>query len=307
MIIRPRPPLWKLFFILKGSIITDIVGQLVGVSVLSLLVVAAHHRWPGWVPSINGAPFALVGIALSIFLGFRNNACYDRWWEARRQWGELIAVSRHFARQTLVLEDAKDGLPVRSDLVRLVIAFAHALRAQLRAGGPDGDRWRTFIPDRFKTEVAGMRRPTDACLRMISGELARLRAEGTLSDILYQSLDQSVGRMGLVQAACERISNTPVPFAYTLLLHRTAYLFCVLLPFGFQDSLGWFTPVASAIVAYAFFGLDALSEHLETPFETNPNGLALQAMTKMIESNLRESLGEKDVDPQPLPIDFLLM
>lgn len=125
--------------------------------------------------------------------------------------------------------------------------------------------------------------------------------------MMFQTLDGTVGRMALVQVACERISNTPVPFAYTLLLHRTAYLFCILLPFGFANALGWVTPFAVAMVAYTFFGLDALSFQLEEPFADIPNGLAISAMAETIEINLRDALGETNLPPLPLPRGFILM
>ena len=147
------------------------------------------------------------------------------------------------------------------------------------------------------------RRVIQVALIYIGAAFVALQA----ADILFQALDQSLDRLALVQAGCERIHNTPVPFAYTLLLHRTAYIFCVLMPFGFADALGWGTPFASALTAYAFFGLDALSVHLEEPFEDNPNGLALAAMSEVIEINLREALGETDLPPLPQPRDFLLM
>lgn len=109
MIVRPRPPLWKLFFILKGSIILRILPQIFAVFLLSLLVVWAHRAFPGWVPAVNnGTALALLGIALSIFLGFRNNACYDRWWEARKIWGKLVYTTRSLARQTLLLENTPE-------------------------------------------------------------------------------------------------------------------------------------------------------------------------------------------------------
>jgi putative membrane protein len=108
-----------------------------------------------------------------------------------------------------------------------------------------------------------------------------------------------------VLAACERIRLTPLPFAYTVLLHRTAYLFCLLLPFGLADTLGWFTPVLAGAVAYTFFGLDLLGDELEEPFGTAPNDLPLLALARTAERNLLEALGE----PQPeslQPVDFVL-
>lgn len=86
MIVRSRPSLLTLFFVLKGSIILRTWPQLAAVGVLSVMVVAAHRQAPALVPGINPAPLTLIGIALSVFLSFRNNACYDRWWEARKLW-----------------------------------------------------------------------------------------------------------------------------------------------------------------------------------------------------------------------------
>lgn len=306
MIVRPRPNALELFFILRGSIVPDIIGQIAVAAMFAAFVIFVHRQWPHALPVFEGAPFAVVGIALSIFLGFRNNACYDRWWEARKQWGEHIFLARNFARQTLVLQEV-DGGVARERLNRLVIAFTWALAKHLRPAAESRSGPKDWLEGEDATFVAEARNRPDAILRLIGMELARLRAAGVLSDMLFQTLDATVGRMGLVQAACERIANTPVPFAYTLLLHRTAYVFCILLPFGLADSLGWATPLAVVLVAYTFFGLDALSVHLEEPFADIPNGLALSAMAETIEINVREALGETNLPPLPKARDFILM
>jgi putative membrane protein len=306
LIVRPRPSFIQLLFITRGSIVSEIIGHVVAMAAVAVVIVLAHQTWPNAVPSFGGAPFALVGIALSIFLGFRNNACYDRWWEARRLWGEMIAVARNLARQTLVLDGTPDA-SVRARLLYMQIGFSRSLARSLRKSAGDFSGVAAFLPVEDLGAVEHSRNRPDAILRLMGRELAALRARGAISDIIFQTLDQSVARLALVQAGCERIHNTPVPFAYTLLLHRTAYIFCLLMPFGFADSLGWGTPFASALTAYCFFGLDALSVHLEEPFEDNPNGLALAAMSQTIEINLREALGETDLPPLPQAKDFLLM
>lgn len=301
MIVRPRPKIHELLYIMRGSIVPLILPQIGLTAALSAAVVTAHALWPLHVPAFAGAPFALLGIALSVFLGFRNNVCYDRWWEARRQWGELIAASRTLARQTPVLPEA-----ARARLLALAMAFAHALGEALRPEMARGKADRFLTPDDRQALAAGPNRP-DAILRLMAAELAALRRAGTIGDIPWQALDQTLARMGLVQAACERIRGTPIPFAYTLLLHRTAYLFCFLLPFGFADTLGFVTPLATALVAYAFFGLDALGNALEDPFDSNPHGVPLSAMADTIEINLRDALGETDLPPLPVPVDHILM
>ena len=108
----------------------------------------------------------------------------------------------------------------------------------------------------------------------------------------------AVSAMSGTQAACERIRATPLPFAYTLLLHRTAYLFCASVPFGLASSLGWATPALAGVIAYTFSGLDALGSELEEPFGRRPNGLPLDAMVRTIEIDLLPAAGE--AAPPPL-------
>jgi putative membrane protein len=307
MIVRPRPPLWKLFFILNGSIVTRILPQIFAVFVLSLVVVWAHRAFPGWVPAFNnGTAFALLGIALSIFLGFRNNACYDRWWEARKVWGKLVHVARSFARQTMVLDQLPGAEGARAKLLHYVIAFTQSMVPHLRPDDGQAKAHKWLNSDEQAAFTASRNGP-DFILRKIGEILAELRGAGRVDAIDFQTLDETVKSLSEVQAACERLRFTPVPFGYTLLLHRTAYLFCFFIPFGFADMLGWGTPFATTLVAYTFFGLDALGDELEEPFGTLPNDLAIGAIADTIEINLREALGETNLPDLPQPKDYLLM
>ncbi len=113
-----------------------------------------------------------------------------------------------------------------------------------------------------------------------------------LSDVLYQTLARRLDGMSSAQASCERIKSTPTPFAYSLLLHRTAWLFCLLLPFGLVSSLELMTPLVVAIIAYTFFGLDALGDELEDPFGFADNDLPLDALVRVIERDVLDVLGE---------------
>lgn len=307
MIVRPRPPLWKLFFILKGSIVTRILPQIFAVFVLSMVVVWAHRAFPGWVPAFNnGTAFALLGIALSIFLGFRNNACYDRWWEARKVFGKLVYVTRGFARATLVLDQLPAMKGVREKLLHYTVAFTQSMVPHLRPGDGQAKAHKWLTLDEQKA-LAASRNGPDFILRTIGAMLAELRGTGRIDAIDFQTLNASVNGLSEVQAASERLRFTPVPFGYTLLLHRTAYLFCFFIPFGFADMLGWGTPFATTLVAYTFFGLDALGDELEEPFGTLPNDLPIGAIADTIEINLREALGETDLPDLPQPKDYLLM
>jgi ion channel-forming bestrophin family protein len=305
MIVRDRPSLATLFFVLRGSILPNIIPQLLLVAGLSSLVVLGHHVFPGIVPSFSGAPIAIMGVTISIFLGFRNNACYDRWWEGRKWWGQMLVSARNLARQTLFLDIRGQGA-ARRRVLCLIIAFGFAMVRHLRPQAASNGGLARLTPNDLAALETSRNAP-DLLLRKVSEELANLSQQGHVTDVEFAMLDRSLSELAGVQGACERIRNTPVPFAYSLLLHRTAHIFCFILPFGFDDVLGWFTPLASAIMAYTFFGLDALGDELEEPFGNRPNNLPIDALARTIEINLLEALGETDLPPKPEPTAFVLM
>ena len=310
MIVRPRPSPLKLLFVLRGTILPRVLPHVLGIAGLSCIVVWAFREGFLRLQVTSPAPLSLLGIALSIFLGFRNNACYDRWWEARKLWGTLLIELRTFSHEAIgLLDDGRDESPLagRQAARRLVhrnIAYAHALAAHLRGHDAREDLSRFLAePERSRVLASGNR--PNALLREHTLGLAALRREGTLSDIAWSALGERVHALTGVLSACERIRLTPLPFAYTVLLHRTAYLFCLLLPFGLAEALGWFTPWLAGMIAYTFFGLDRLSDELEEPFGEAPNDLPLLAMARTAEMNLLEALGERQ--PEPLrPVDFIL-
>lgn len=130
--------------------------------------------------------------------------------------------------------------------------------------------------------------------------------QGEFGEQLYQHFDERLSNMAAIQVACERIRSTPTPFTYTLLLHRTAYAFCFLLPFGVVGTLGYATPLLCAVVAYAFFGLDALGDELEEPFGRSLNALPLSAMARTMEINLLEALGAENLPSVLEPVGCVL-
>ena len=307
MIVRDKPNAFKLFFILRGSIVPRILPQILVITLIGVLVSGLQQSYPALFPNYSTAPFALLGIALSLFLGFRNNACYDRWWEARQQWGQLIVDSRTLARQVVSYVDNQQpdahGTPQR--LVYLNIAFSHALKHRLRDSDP-WDEISGYLEEQDRLELQNSRNLPDALLRLMGRELASFLKRGQLPAILVHTLDNRITSMAGILAGCERIQSTPLPFAYMLLVHRTAYLYCFLLPFGLVGSLGFATPLIVAIVAYTFFGLDRLSEELEEPFGLSPYDLALNAMTRTIEINLLEALGKTELPEFIQPKNYRL-
>lgn len=288
MIIRPRPNLLKLFFVMRGSVVPRILPQIIGFAIYAAAIVAVVQVTGVSLDDFNIAPFGLIAITLSIYLGFRNNAAYDRWWEARKLWGQLVYEIRNLARATHGLIDDPAE---RRALLMESLAFCHFLRGHLRKVDVLAEA-RKFIGEDADTVARALNGP-DELVRRMGRRAADLRRNAAIDTIGYRIIDERLATISAVQAGCERIKGTPLPFAYTLLLQRTAYIFCLLLPIGLVSSAGWSTPLFTALVAYTFFGLDALSEELEEPFGLEANDLALDAICRVCEISIFEALGEK--------------
>lgn len=303
MIVRSKPSTLSLFFILKGSIVPAIAPRILTMSAFALMVAVVSHFNPNLFEKVSVAPFTVLGLALSIFLGFRNNACYDRWWEARKLWGQLIYEMRTLGRETVLLLQGEDDL--KRQQLRRLIGFTYVLTAKLR-GVYLGTELKQWVADEELLQSKTKSNPCNMLLQRVLQDYTKCLRKGVLSDIVFQIFTTRLAAISAIQAGCERIQNTPLPFAYTLLLHRTAILFCLLLPFALVSSFGWFTPLVTAVIAYAFFGLDALGDELEDPFGTAQNDLPLQAMARMIEIDLLELLDEEEL-PEPLkPVNYVL-
>ena len=298
MIVHPKPNLLNVLISLKGSIAKRIARRTVMVTALASLIVLIENLHPALFARVNATPFTLLGISLSIFMSFRNNACYERWWEGRKAWGQMIIEIRSFIRESCVIADRQ----LRESLLLNLCGYAHALNARLR-GEDEQHVARKWVPGVSALPTHNI---SDAILQETGRICSRLAEENTISEWRYMALEQRLHGLSEAQAVCERIKSTPLPFPYTLLLHRTIYIFCVLLPFAMAQPLGWLAPIFTAIVSYTFFGLDAISDELEDPFGHDENDLPTDAMVRTIEREILSAAGHTDL-PAPLqPVDFVL-
>jgi len=303
VIVRRRPHWLHLLFVRRGSLVARILPQQLFIFALSCGVVLVHGHLFHWKVTLTANPFSLMGVALAIFLGFRINASYDRYWEARKLWGQVLVEARNLARQALTLTDR--SVESRPFVLGLV-GFATAMRNQLRGRERDVDLLGLLPADVIERMRGGRAAP--ALVLLWLGQWLRTRREvGHLDPMLAQQMERSLNELSSALGGCERIANTPLPFTYSVILHRSAYLYCTLLPFGLVDSIGVMTPLIVAFVSYTFFALEALSDEIEEPFGTMANDLALDALVAGINASLREMLGET---PPPAPVpdeNFLLV
>lgn len=298
MIVHSKPNLFNILFSLKGSIAKRIALRSFMVTVLAALIVLVEGLLPAFFTHVNATPFTLLGISLSIFMSFRNNACYGRWWEGRQAWGHVITEVRSFSRASAVIPDKA----LRETLLKELCGYTHALSAKLR--GDDefeaARNWLSQPRQRYGHNLC------DGILRVISERCSKLATDQIISDWRYVTLEERLQKLSEAQASCERIKTTPLPFPYTLLFHRTNYIFCILLPFAMAEPLGWIAPIFTTIVSYTFFGLDAIGDELEDPFGREENDLPLDAMVRTIERDILDALSATELPPSLQPVDYVL-
>ncbi|MEO0603649.1 MAG: bestrophin family protein, partial [Myxococcota bacterium] len=134
MLIKPKPEFPRLLVMWQGSALAQIWPLLIAVLAFSSALTWAHRVYDlSWL-DLTTTPFSVLGLTLSIFLVFRNNACYERWWEGRKLWGQLVNESRSYVRLVLTLIDGDDPevRVMQRSLVYRAIAFVHGLRLHLR-------------------------------------------------------------------------------------------------------------------------------------------------------------------------------
>jgi putative membrane protein len=282
MIVRDTPGPLDLVFALRGSIVPRIAPR-IAVLVLAAAVMVWLHEAYGLFPEVGGLAFTVFGIALSLFLGFRNNAAYERWWEARKLWGGLLADLRTFAREVDIF--VTDPVQ-RGPMLRLALAFLHLHRANLRKLKDDE------VALRLGGAMVDSPHPPDAALDALAARIGEARRSGAIDGFGQRALAERLGSMALQQAGCERIVLTPLPYVYSLLIYRTIWLFCLLLPLALIGPAGWLAPLFVAIVGYVFFGLAEVTEELSHPFGLTANGLPLDAICRAAEISLAPHLGE---------------
>ena len=303
MLVRPTRAFPGTLFLLRGSALSAVWPQLVVLTGLSVVVTELMFRAGDPKDfSLTTIPFSLIGLALSIFLGFRNNACYDRWWEARKLWGSLINTTRSLARQTLTLTppgaaEQAEAEAFQAEMVRRIIGFAYGLKYHLRTE-ISLDAVQPWVPEAERAGLAQESNVPFALTQRMGERYREAWQRGWLDSYHMRVMEESLTKLTDIQGGCERIKNTPVPLSYTMLTHRLVALYCIALPFGIAGDVGHLTPLVVLFISYAFLGLDSLGTQLEDPFEVDANDLPLAALARTIEINLLQRIGVKEL-PEP--------
>ncbi len=291
-----------MIFAVRGTTVSRIWPRILVVFLFSLAITGFSLGDPAHKYSLTAAPFTVIGLALAIFLGFRNSAAYDRYWEGRKLWGRMVNVCRSFTMQiNTLIQSEDDGHEVKvfqHDMVMLIVAYINALRHRLRDTDASEELWQLLGTDQEISRSLGQENVPAGIADQIARQINRAYREGWLDKFHVPLLHTNLTEMLSIQGGCERIKSTPIPYTYSVLTHRTVLLYCLALPCGLHDTVGLLTPIVVGLVAYAFLGLDAVGDEVEQPFGTEANHLPLLQLTRMIEINVRQL---SDHEPEQIP------
>ena len=285
----------------------------------TLLVLLLHTQN---ISTIN-FPFsvaAILGSALAIFIAFRNNSSYNRWWEARTLWGGITNASRVLARLVITFSDShahqqnfdkQRSENFKTEMVYKIIAWVHALRLHLRGQS----NWTELAPFLSSPEIetleATQNKPN--YLHLITGKrIYEAMADGTLGGFDSFQMEGQLSAMASYQSSCERIKQTPLLRQYDYFTRLFLYTFLLLLPFCLIGDFArmniqyWMLPV-SIIISFVFAIIGKVGEVNEDPFENNITDVPLTALCVIIERDLREMLGEKKLPEKPEPVNGFLL
>ncbi len=296
MIVRQRTNWFLMLFIWKGSVLRKIIPQLLIITLFSVIVLYFKGFIYDFKVHLNPAIFTLLGLSLAIFMGFCNSASYDRFWEGRKLWGALVIETRSLTRQvlTLINDNSPDSKIRKQEFVKMISAFCWALNFQLR-NKEDNEKLRELLSEENFEKIKDKKFKPIIILDLM-GEWINVQNQNQKIDtIILSSIDVQLNHLSTIAGGCERIANTPLPFAYSVLLHRTVYLYCFWLPFGLVDAIGWMTPIIVLFISYTFIALDAVIQEIQDPFDEEENDLALNSLCKTIQF----SIFEQAEIPQP--------
>jgi putative membrane protein len=269
-------------------------------------------RWK-WVGS-SAIPLGSFGTIVGLIVGFRNTSAYGRWWEARTLWGGIVNRSRTFARQVITtmsperagtsLEKAEITAAQRG-LVLHQVAYVHALRQQLRGLDPVS-AVAHLVPNEDMAVLAREKNVALTLQTRMSAMLVAARRRGWLDEWQWQAIDQNLVSIMDAQGGAERIKNTPMPQQFDFFPRLFVQIYCLMLPVGMVESLGWFTPLGSTLVGFMFLALERIGRVLEDPFENEIHDVSMTAITTTIEINLRQMLGETELPAPEQPLNGIL-
>jgi putative membrane protein len=291
MLLNTRISIWAFIKLVKFDIIA--------ISAYAVIMgIIDNYSALSWI-SIPLVITAIIGTAVSLLLTFRTAQSYERWWEARIVWGAIVNDSRSFIRQLIqFLPPSQTSETTVTEFANRQIIWCYALGESLRRV-PFSEKVQNYITHQNITD----QNIPNAILNSHSAALAKL----DLSDFKQLQLDSTLVRLCDAMGRSERIKNTVFPKSYSLLIHLLIYVFATMLPFGLDDSNIVIEVILTATLPLIFISIERTAILMQDPFENTPMDTPVTSISRTIELNLKELIGESNLAPLEKPNDYYVM
>ena len=228
------------------------------------------------------AVHSILGIVLGFFLVFRTNTSYDRWWEGRKVWGQMVNNCRNLSLKLSAMVPTSH--PLHNQLEYLIVNYPKALKEHLRDGLPDDHAKELHAA----LNIQGSTHYPNSIARELFRLINVLKKNSVIDAEQYRVLDDQLTSLTDITGVCERIKNTPIPYSYIMFMKKFILVFMMTLPFAFVTHFDYWTIGIGVLLLYILLSIELLAEEIEDPFGTDLNDLPTDNLAIKIKANVEE-------------------
>ncbi len=226
--------------------------------------------------------YSLIGFVISLLLVFRTNTAYDRWWEGRKKWGELVNDTRNLASK---LATHVDNEADRDFFRRMIPNFVFATKEHLRKGV---DITTLHLKENESDRLKKTQHIPLAISQMMYERLIALKKQGVFSEEDFLLIGKNHNALLDSLGACERIKNTPIPYSYSLFIKKFIFVYVTTIPLAFVTVFDYWSVLIATFIFYVLVSMEVLAEEIEDPFGTDDNDLPTDTLCERIQGNVEE-------------------
>ena len=284
-----NPKVWLdlIFHSYGKQVMKTLLPALLFMGVFSSVIcyIFLEHIEPNNFPSSTSA-HSLLGIVLGLFLVFRTNSAYDRWWEGRRLWGGMVNSTRNFALKLNAVLPKESG--DRKWFAQMIANMAFATKEHLRNGVVISEL--EISDNEFRNQLEMVSHKPNLIASALYRKTEDLLKANTINGFHLINLDKELKDFVDLMGACERIKKTPIPYSYTMYIKKFIFIYIITLPFGFITTFGYFTIPTVILISYILLSVELIAEEIEDPFGKDINDLPTDELSEKIRANVREIL-----------------
>ena len=228
---------------------------------------------------------SILGIMLGLFLVFRTNTAYDRWWEGRKLWGQLVNDTRMLAiklNNFLPVQDRESAVLFQQMISNLTYSLKEHLRDSRKIGEEE------YEDLQLRESVIRAAHRPNKIVNLLYQQVVQLKREGIISHEQLIILDKELKSFADIIGACERIKSTPIPYSYSMFIKKFVFIFSITLPVSFVWEFAYWTVPIVMLIFYFLVSVELISEEIEDPFGGDINDLPLLQLCDKIKANVTE-------------------